>query len=218
MKTFLLVLICAVVSFGQAPVTPAPPILLPAPSVMPVVAAPAVPALPATPSNYPDFVVAMGGGYTRNNGMPNVAEGWVSGEVGLGGGNFNMTTVDMTSNTNTLRTGFGKIFAVSGNLFIGGRVDAGIQTPAPVLGSFAGGIFAMYDLGGWHKRFAGMVLVGEFRVIGTTGSTTLTTTTTTTTAPTGVVTSVTTTSGMPSAGPVTVGFYFGLGKTFKKGS
>jgi hypothetical protein len=69
-------------------------------------------------TTYPGYGVFTGGGYIRNSGLPNTGEGWISGEFGLGGGNYLETTLDLTS-INTIRFGYAKIFSL-GNVSIGG--------------------------------------------------------------------------------------------------
>ena len=139
---------------------------------------------------YPDYFVATGGGYTRNNGTPNVAEGWVSAAVGLGGGNYSVTTIDMLANVSTIRTGFMRVFSRSGNFSLGGRVDAGVSAAAPTIGSFSGGAIMLYDLKGLKPKLAGIYLVGELRITASTP----------------------TTASVPNQ--VTPGLFFGLGKSF----
>lgn len=134
------------------------------------VAVNSIPAITIAPLVCPNFMVGAGGGYSRN-AKPNAAEGWIEGSFGLGGCNFSVTTVDMTSSTNTIRTGFMKLFAHSGNWWIGGRIDAGVSTVSPVIGSFAGGFVVLYDLKKVSKNLAGMFLSGEVRIIGVTSST-----------------------------------------------
>jgi hypothetical protein len=114
---------------------------------------------------YPDYLVFTGAGYTRST--PAVPEAWVSGLVGLGAGIYSKTTVDMTAaGSNTMRTGLCKVFRQTGNWAIGSCVDAGVQTTAPVIGSFAGGGFGDYDLGGLWKPLAGVRLLVELRITG----------------------------------------------------
>jgi hypothetical protein len=138
---------------------------------------------------YPSYYLSSGGGYTRN-AMPNAAEGWVSAAVGLGGGNYSITTIDMTALTSTIRTGYAKVFSQSGNFTLMGRIDAGISTVTPVIGSFAGGAIILYNLKAFSPKLADVYVVGELRVTGATN----------------------TTPAIP--GQVTPGFYFGIGRSF----
>jgi hypothetical protein len=138
---------------------------------------------------YPGYFISAGGGYTRN-ALPNAAEGWVSAAVGLGGGNYSITTVDMTALTSTVRTGFAKIFSKSGNFTLMGRVDAGISTVAPLVGSFSGGAIVLYNLKGLSPKLANVYALGELRITGATS----------------------TSASVP--GQVVTGFYFGVGKSF----
>jgi hypothetical protein len=138
---------------------------------------------------YPSYFVASGGGYTRN-ATPQAAEGWVSAALGLGSGNYSITTIDMTSTTSTIRTGFAKVFSQSGNFTLMGRIDAGVSTVTPVIGSFSGGALLLYNMKGFSPKLANLFLLGEVRISGVTS----------------------TTAAVPNA--VTPGFYFGLGKSF----
>jgi hypothetical protein len=147
------------------------------------------PVVPTAPAVYPSYFIATGGGYTRN-ATPNAAEGWVSAALGLGAGNYSVTTVDMTSTSNTIRTGFAKVFSQSGNFILLGRVDAGVSTVTPVIGSFSGGALLLYNLKGISPRLADLFVLGEVRISGVTA----------------------TTPAIPNA--VTPGFYFGFGKSF----
>jgi hypothetical protein len=142
---------------------------------------------PSTP--YPPYFVAAGGGYNRN-AVPQAAEGWVAAAIGLGGGNYSITTIDMTAATSTIRTGFARVLAKSGNFSLLARIDAGIATVTPVIGSFSGGAIVLYDFGGASAKLKGLFVLGEVRVSGTT----------------------TVTTANPNQ--VTPGFYFGLGKSF----
>jgi hypothetical protein len=144
--------------------------------------------LTPTPA-YPGYMIAAGGGYTRN-ATPNAAEGWVSAALGLGGRNYSITTVDMTSTTSTIRTGFARVFSQSGNFTLMGRVDAGLSTLPPVIGSFSGGALVVYDMRGFSPKLANLFVIGEMRISGVTA----------------------TTAAVPNA--VTPGFYFGVGKSF----
>ena len=140
---------------------------------------------------YPNYFVSTGGGYTRN-ATPNAAEGWVSAAIQIGTNSpyYSITTVDMTSATSSIRSGFAKVFSQSGNFTLLGRMDAGISTATPVIGNFSGGAILLYNLKGVSPRFANVFLLGEIRISAATSTTT--------------------------AGPnqVTPGFYFGLGKSF----
>ena len=142
-----------------------------------------------TATTYPSYFVASGGGYTRN-ATPQAAEGWVSAALGLGSGNYSITTIDMTSTTSTIRTGFAKVFSQSGNFTLLGRIDAGVSTVTPVIGSFSGGALLLYNMKGFSPKLANLFLLGEVRISGVTA----------------------TTAAVPNA--VTPGFYFGFGKTF----
>ena len=148
------------------------------------------PAIPTVSAPYPSYFVSTGGGYTRNNGTPNVAEGWVSAAVGLGGGNYSITTVDMLANVSTIRTGFMKVFSRSGNFSLGGRVDAGVAAATPTIGSFSGGAIMLYDLKGFSGKLSGIYLVGELRITAATQST----------------------PSVPNQ--ITPGLFFGFGKSF----
>ena len=146
----------------------------------------------AAPDAFPQYFVAAGGGYTRN-AKPNAGEGWLSGAFQIGGRDssfYSITTIDMTATTSTIRTGFAKFFAKSGNTYLLGRMDAGVSTVVPVIGSFTGGALLLYDLGGRYKSMTGMFLVGEVRVSAVS----------------------TPTTALPNQ--VTPGFYFGIGKKF----
>lgn len=195
------ILLSAGLALSQAPtVSPSPT----APSA--AMTAP----VPAPVTVYPSYMVSMGGGYTRNNGTPNIAEGWVSGAYGLGSGNYIITTVDMFANSSSVRAGYAKIFASSGNFMMGARVDAGASTVTPVIGSFTGGGFILYDLNGISKKMAGLKFVVELRI---TGATSVGSSTTQSTNAAGQV--ITTTSNsVVNAGLVTPGIYFGFAKTF----
>jgi len=138
---------------------------------------------------YPSYFLSFGGGYTRN-AQPQAAAGFVSAAIGLGGGNYSITTIDMTSLTSTIRTGFGKVLAQSGNFILLARVDAGISTVNPVIGSFSGGGILMYNLKGFSSKLDGIYTFGEVRILGATA--------TTVTVP----------------NQVTPGLYFGFGKSF----
>jgi len=142
-----------------------------------------------TATTYPSYFVASGGGYTRN-ATPQAAEGWVSAALGLGSGNYSITTIDMTSTTSTIRTGFAKVFSQSGNFTLLGRIDAGVSTVTPVIGSFSGGALLLYNMKGFSPKLANLFLLGEVRISGVTA----------------------TTAAIPNA--VTPGFYFGFGKSF----
>ena len=137
---------------------------------------------------FPSYFVSTGGGYTRGAVTP--GEGFVSAALGIGGGNYSITTIDMLSTTSTIRTGFAKIFSQSGNFTLMGRVDAGVSTVAPVIGSFSGGAILLYNLKGFNAKLANVYLLGEVRISGATS----------------------TTAAVPNA--VTPGFYFGVGKSF----
>lgn len=140
---------------------------------------------------YPNYFVSMGGGYTRN-AEPNAAEGWLSGAIQIGSDSpyYSITTIDMNATTSSVRTGFAKVFAQSGATTLMGRVDAGISTITPVVGSFTGGAILLYDLGRKWPKFQGNFLLGEVRISGVTAAT----------------------SKVPNQ--VVPGFYFGFGKTF----
>lgn len=155
-----------------------------------LVSALALSAQTTTPApTYPSYFVSAGGGYTRN-ATPQAAEGFISTAIGLGGGNYSITTIDMTSTSSTIRTGIAKIFAQSGNFSLLGRIDAGISTVAPVVGSFAGGAVFMYNLKGLSSALANTFAFAEVRITGAS--------TTTTAAP----------------NQVTPGFYVGIGRSF----
>lgn len=148
-----------------------------------------VPNRTLSPPAYPAYFLSFGAGYTRN-AVPRIAEGFVSAAIGLGGGNYSITTIDMTAQTSAIRTGFGKVLSQSGNFILLARVDAGISTVNPVIGSFSGGGIIMYDMKGIAKALAGTYAFGEVRIMGATQSTT----------------------AIPNQ--VTPGFYFGFGKSF----
>ncbi len=118
---------------------------------------------------YPDYFVSAGGGYTRN--VPGITEGWVSAAIGLGGGNYSITTIDMTALTSTIRTGYGKVMSQKGNWSLLGRMDAGLSTVSPVVGSFSGGGIMLYNLKGISSRLDGWHAVFEVRITGGTGTT-----------------------------------------------
>ena len=145
----------------------------------------------AQETKYPNYFVSMGGGYTRN-AEPNAAEGWLSGAIQIGTNSpyYSITTIDMNATTSSVRTGFAKVFAQSGATTLMGRVDAGISTITPVIGSFTGGAILLYDLGRKWPKLQGNFLLGEVRISG--------------------VTAVT--AKVPNQ--VVPGFYFGVGKSF----
>src|ERR1035441_6448872 len=101
MKTFLLLFICAALAIAQSTAV--------LPATVPVGATPVVPG--ASAPNYPTYMIGMGGGLIRNNGLPKAWETWISGSAGLGGGNYLETTLDLTS-INTIRFGYAKIFSL----------------------------------------------------------------------------------------------------------
>ena len=137
----------------------------------------------------PTYMISAGGGYTRN-ASPNAAEGWIAASISLGNGYFNTTTIDMYSgNVNTVRTGFEKVIAQSGNLMLSLRADAGVSTVTPIIGSFSGGAIARYVFPA-SSKLAKVFISAEVRVTGAS--------TTTTTTP----------------NQVTPGFYLGVGKAF----
>jgi hypothetical protein len=153
-------------------------------------AAPVTPVVNAVPAPvYPSYFVSFGGGYTRN-ATPQAAEGFISAAIGLGGGNYSITTVDMTASSSTIRTGFAKMFSQSGNFTLLGRVDAGISTVTPVIGSFSGGAVFMYNLKGVSPKLVNTFAFLEARITGASTATTAT------------------------PNQVTPGFYFGIGKSF----
>ena len=154
-----------------------------------VVSALALAAQTTTPAPvYPSYFISAGGGYTRGAALP--AEGFISAAVGLGGGNYSVTTVDNYSTGSSVRTGFAKIMSQSGNFTLLARVDAGIQTTAPVIGNFSGGAIVMYQLSGLSSKLANTYAFVEARITGASSSTAL----------------------QPSQ--VFPGFFVGLGKSF----
>ena len=150
---------------------------------LPLAAQNAVP----TPT-YPQYFVAFGGGYTRN-AVPST-EGTISAAIGLGGGNYSITTVDLFAKYSSVRTGFGKMIAQSGNLALLARVDAGISTGTPFIGNFSGGAIVMYNLGGFKPKFSGTYIYGEVRLTGDSSTT------------------------VNSPAQVTPGLFFGVGRAF----
>jgi hypothetical protein len=153
------------------------------------VATPPAPApTPANAATYPQYFIGAGAGYTRT--AATAAEGTITAAIGLGAGNYSITTVDMFSAYSSVRTGFAKVMAASGNMMLLARVDGGISTTAPIIGNFSGGAVLMYNLGGVKPAFKGTFLYGEVRITGQS----------------------TTTAGAPAQ--VAPGFYFGVGKAF----
>jgi hypothetical protein len=190
MKTFITLLLLAGALCAQTTTTT--PVVTPVattPGTTTTVTTPATATTAASTVVYPAYMVASGGGYTRN-ATPQAAEGWVSAALGLGAGNYSITTIDMTSTTSTIRTGFAKVFSQSGNFTLMGRVDAGVSTITPVIGSFSGGAILLYNMKGFSPKLANLFLLGELRISGVTA----------------------TTAAVPNA--VTPGFYFGVGKSF----
>jgi hypothetical protein len=201
--TTLLLLLSAGLALAQAPAVPPAPVTTTTTTTV---------TTSTGSTTYPGYGVFTGGGYVRNSGLPNTGEGWISGEFGLGGGNYLVTTLDLTS-VNTIRFGYERILNVTGNTTLGARVDSGIQAVTPVIGSFSGGGFLRYDLKGVSQRLAGIKIHLEARVIGATGVAAQTITTTTSTG--GQTTTTTVSTGTPGAtSQVNVGFYLGIGKTF----
>jgi hypothetical protein len=148
--------------------------------------APAPAATAAT--TYPSYFISFGGGYTRGAALP--AEGFISAAIGLGGGNYSITTVDNFATGSSVRTGFAKIMSQSGNFTLLARVDAGVSTVAPVIGNFSGGAVVMYQLKGISSKLANTYAFVEARITGASSST----------------------AAQPSQ--VFPGFFLGVGKSF----
>lgn len=186
-----LVLAIGICAFAlSAQTTSSPAASTPAVPVAATIAAAVAPTTNAAPAPvYPSYFISAGGGYTRN-ATPNAAEGTVSAAIGLGGGNYSITTIDMYSAYSSVRTGFGKIMAQSGNMTLLARIDAGISTGTPVIGNFSGGAILMYNLAGIKPTLKNTYVYGEVRLTGATAATP--------TAP----------------AQVTPGFYFGVGRAF----
>ena len=124
---------------------------------------------PAPAPAYPSYFVSAGGGYTRGSTTP--AEGFISAAIGIGGGNYSITTVDMFATASTVRTGIAKIMSQSGNFTLLARIDAGIQTTTPVIGSFSGGGILMYNLKGLSSKLANAYVFAEARITGSSSAT-----------------------------------------------
>lgn len=168
----------------------------------------------------PTIIIGSGGGVVSNSGQTNTAEGWISGLLHLGSCNYIGTNVDMATvngvAANTIRAEyshlfpFGKLSDGSAQFLVGPVISAGTATVAPVIGSFAGGLYAGWNLGSLKKSLSGVMLTGEIRLTGTTQ------TVGTSTVVNGGVTTVTTTTVTPTsqAGQVTVGLYLGVSYSF----
>jgi hypothetical protein len=126
---------------------------------------------PVTPtfSNLPNYWAAVGGGYTQGG----YSEGIISFGANIAGSYYSKTTFDVFKTYTSVRTGFCKAMAQSGNWTLLACVDAGISTGTPVIGNFTGGATAAYNLGNKYKSLAGTFVAVEFRVTGATTSTTV---------------------------------------------
>ena len=120
-----------------------------------------------TIAGLPNYWGAVGGGYTQHG----YAEGVVSFGVNIGGNYYSKTTFDVFKLYTSVRTGFCKAMAQSGNSTLLACVDAGISTGTPVIGNFTGGATYVYNIGNKYKSLAGTFVAAEFRVTGSTAST-----------------------------------------------
>jgi hypothetical protein len=149
--------------------------------------APAVPVIAGLPS----YFAAAGYGFAPTSSISTATastEGWISMGVQIAATNYySVTTVDMSSSANIIRTGFARVMAQSGNMTLLARVDGGISTPTPTISSFSAGGIVTYNLKGLSPKLAGTFFVGEIRM---------------TASPSG------------PAGSVNIGAYFGVLKSF----
>lgn len=169
----------------------------------------------------PGIILGIGGGVVRNSGQINTAEGSVSALLNIGGCNMAGTNVDMASvnglPSNTIRAEFanlhpfGKLADGTARFLVGPVVSAGTATTAPVIGSFAGGLYAGWNLGAIKPSLSGLMLTGELRVTGATQ-----TVSSSTFAANGITT-VTSITQTPTnqVGQVSVGLYLSVSYSFR---
>lgn len=73
---------------------------------------------------------------------------------------FSFTTIELTAQQATMRTGAAYIFLNQGNWYLIGLGDAGLATGSgPTLGSFSGGGFIGYDIGSKISKGASHFLI-----------------------------------------------------------
>lgn len=128
-----------------------------------------------TPVPDPQYFLAAGGSYNRYALDQPMAAGWLSGAVKVAANTYQITTLDLTQTTASLRAGVAQRILQSGNFTLLLHADGGFSTgtgvgssPAVTLGAFSGGGMILYDLGGLIKAFQGKQLyaVGVLRILG----------------------------------------------------
>ncbi len=115
----------------------------------------------------PQYVLATGGSYNRYGGPP-IASGWISAGTLVGAGFYSFTTMDLTSKSSSMRTGFARqIFAKQGTAFWlhadGGVTNIGSDAS---LGTVGGGAMITQDLGQFKPSLKGWGIIGVLRVLG----------------------------------------------------
>lgn len=140
-STVFVLLLCvfAFAAFGQTSVAPAT-------SQSP--AAVVAPVAPATGTFVPQYYVGTGISYDYygKTGFAATSSFGIltSSSVPL----YSFTTLELTSQTATVRTGAAYLFKQAGNFNLVALGDAGLATGSgPTLGSFSGGGFLLYDVG-----------------------------------------------------------------------
>lgn len=122
------------------------------------------PVAPATITGLPSLFAAAGGGFAPVSSLKSAsstAEGWVSMAFQMGANSpyYSITTIDLTSANNAIRTGFARVMSQSGNLTLMARVDAGVSTAAPVISSFSAGAIFAYNI-----KKSGLYVIAEPRI------------------------------------------------------
>lgn len=131
--------------------------------------------LPNAVPYQPDYWIGLGGSYSKYSAPPTAA-GWVTAAVRVSDKTYSITTIDMMSNSSSLRTGVSRVLKQTGNWTVSLHADGGITRPIGVdngvvaVGSFSGGGLLMYDLVGVSKKLEHVYIVGVVRIVSVTSS------------------------------------------------
>lgn len=98
----------------------------------------------------PKYFVGAGMGF--NNYDKPQSTGFMTFAVNVAPGQYTTTTMELTGKTSSVRAGYERVLAKSGNVTLLAKGDAGVTTSAGnVGGSYSGGGTLLYDCSKWTK-------------------------------------------------------------------
>jgi hypothetical protein len=114
----------------------------------------------------PQFVLSAGAGW--NHYAAPQSAGWMTFGARIADGTYSLTSIDMTSQTSSIRTGLSRVLIRQGYFTLTALGDAGIASGSGTAGAaFSGGGSVLYDISRWSK-VEHTYLIGTVRVLKTT--------------------------------------------------